>query len=191
MEPDELVKTINQCQNGSPAAFTWLLRHFGPRLFGYFFRATGSRTDAEDLLQDIFVKLIENIGGYRHQGRFEHWLLHIAANMVRDRGRKRIRRAPVFSLDHLADPENSPWAADIDANEPTPLMKLENDERLDQLQHALKQLSQTDREIIMLRHYSQMSFKEIAQIYDMPVGTVLAKVHRGLKRLKGIMTENE
>ena len=66
-----------------------------------------------------------------------------------------------------------------------------DDEQRDKLQQALKQLPDLDREMIMLRHYSQMSFKEIAEQFNVPLGTALAKVHRGLKQLKQKLSENE
>ncbi|MFC1783177.1 RNA polymerase sigma factor, partial [Planctomycetota bacterium] len=64
-------------------------------------------------------------------------------------------------------------------------------EQVDQLQEALLQIPNMEREIIILRHYGQLSFKEIAEHYQMPIGTALAKVYRGLKHLRKIMTENK
>ena len=79
----------------------------------------------------------------------------------------------------------------IASDETTAPEKLQYNEQVDQLQSALEQLPEKDREIIILRHYGQLSFKEIAEQFDIPIGTALAKVHRGLKRLHKLMVEEE
>ena len=185
-KPDQLANIIEQCRKGRPEAFNWLLDNYGQRLYAYFLRTTGSTHDAEDLLQEIFVRLIENIRAYQHQGRFEHWLFRIAANLARDRIRRLQRGPSNLSLD-TTDPEKGNLTEQLRSTEPPPDETLQLDELHDELQDALAQLPQLDREIIVMRHYSQMSFKDIASHFHMPIGTALAKVHRGLKRLRSIM----
>jgi len=187
MEQDPLGEQITKCQQGDPEAFSWLTEEYGPRLYRYFLRLNGSTADAEDLLQELFVKLIEKIGHYRHQGRFESWLFCVAANMVRDEARRRVRRGEVLSLQD----ERVGLKEVLASDEATADVKLQQSEQIDRLQRALDQLPQMDREIIILRHYGQLSFKEIAEQFQIPIGTALAKVHRGLKRLQKIMTQNK
>ncbi|MCH7813026.1 MAG: sigma-70 family RNA polymerase sigma factor, partial [Planctomycetes bacterium] len=99
MEDDGLADLIDRAQRRDPQAFDDLVERYGRRLFGYLYRLTGSRDDADDLLQEVFVRLVRTIGSYQHDGRFEGWLFRIATNLARDRIR-RIRRAPaVMSLD--------------------------------------------------------------------------------------------
>ena len=190
MESEALTETIRQCQQGQGDAFARLLHEYGPRLFGYFIRTTGSTTEAEDLLQDMFLKLLERIEDYRHEGRFEPWLFRIAANMIRDRGRKLQRQSR--SLATGAEPGN-PLHRTVDSTDERadPGRRLELGEDIDLMQKALWKLLELDREIILLRFYSGVSFKDIADQLQIPVGTAIAKVHRGLKKLKKIMTENE
>ena len=189
MKDDPLAKMIVAAQKGEPEAFTWLLQEYGPRLLAYFRRFSGSPTDAEDLLQDLFVRLVTKIGNYHHEGRFEHWLFRVGANLARDQARQRRRHGKTVSLDAPRSDTDS-WAGTLASQEKTPEQKLLHAEQLDQLQEALKQLSDVDRRIILLRHYGHLSFKELAQHFQMPIGTVLAKVHRSLKRLNRIM-DNE
>ncbi len=185
---DLLSGIIKNCQKGDSEAFAWLLKEYGPRLYSYFYRTTGSPSEAEDLLQDLFVKLLQKIHAYNHQGKFEHWLFTVAGNMARDRGRKLTRKPKEVSMQAGAKKSNGPenWLA---SPKKGPAEQAQQNEQVTMLQRALLQLSEVDRQVIMLRHYGNLSFSEIAQIMDMPVGTVLSKVHRGLKRLKKIMEQ--
>jgi len=187
MDSDPLAEQIIKCQNGEREAFAWLLRQYGSRLYRFFLRMNYSPADAEDLLQDLFVKLLEKIHGYNHQGRFESWLFCVAANLARNEYRRRRRRGGVISMHD----EQSPLGEALVSTEATAPEKLQLTEQIDQLQDALEQLSPPERELIILRHYGKLSFKEIAEQYRMPIGTVLAKVHRSLKHIRNIMLENE
>ncbi|MBN1766138.1 MAG: RNA polymerase sigma factor [Sedimentisphaerales bacterium] len=189
MEHDSLEEIIRLCQQGRPEAFHSLLREFGPKLYRFFLRTSGSVHDAEDLLQDIFVKLLEKIKDYQHQGRFESWLFCVAANMVRDRSRKKQRRGTVVPL-HDAVREKGQLINSIEASVPEPIDQLEKSEEYDSLQQALAMLPDSDKEIIMLRHYGGLSFQEIAGHFQIPIGTALTRVHRGLKKLKKIMEKS-
>jgi RNA polymerase sigma-70 factor (ECF subfamily) len=189
MSRDELAEQIRLCQEGHSEAFSWLLEEYGPRLYRYFLRVSGSEADAEDLLQNLFVKLLEKIQGYSHQAKFEHWLFRVAANLTRDRARRQSLRK-TLSL-HSTDDRQQSLADTLASGEMEPVDHLQQAEKIDALQKALAQLPEVDREIILLRHYGQWTFKEIAEHYEMPVGTALAKVHRGLKRLQRIMTKDE
>ena len=95
MKTEQLARNIRLCQKGRPEGFTRLLERYGRRLYGYFLATSGSPSDAEDLVQELFVVLMEKIADYRHTGRFEQWLFRIAANMARDRARRLTRQATV------------------------------------------------------------------------------------------------
>lgn len=187
MEKESLSEKLIQCQQGQTEAFSWLAAEYGPRLYRYFYRITASQHDAEDLLQELFVKLIEKIGTYRHQGRFENWLFSIAANLARDRGRRCQRTAKIFTRAGNFDEKIKMTPA----QQASPEENLHRTELHARLQQALAQLPEADRRIILMRHYGQLSFAELAEHFHIPLGTALAKVHRGLKRLQRIMTENE
>ena len=187
MEHDPLTEQITKCQKGDREALVWLTDKYGAQLFRYFLRMNWSAADAEDLLQDLFVKLIEKINLYRHEGRFESWLFCVAANLARNEARRRGRRRGVISLQD----EQSGLKDVLVSEEATALQKLQQIEQIDQLQGALLQIPNMEQEIIILRHYGQLSFKEIAEHYQMPIGTALARVHRGLKHLRKIMIENK
>ena len=98
MDPQQLPEIIADAKAGSAEAFDTLLKTYGPRLYGYFLRATGHHQDAEDLLGDMSLKLVRRLHSYDERGRFEPWLFRIAANMVRDRIRRLRSRPRAVSL---------------------------------------------------------------------------------------------
>jgi RNA polymerase sigma-70 factor, ECF subfamily len=182
METDLLADTIARAQRGDAAAFDTLIDGYADRLYGYFYRTTGSRHDAEDLLQDLFIRLVRAIGAYQHEGRFEAWLFRMAANLARDRIRQisRSRRLGLASADNYSEAlERQPAGGDPDPSAP-----MGRAEQVDQLQRALDGLPQAEREVVMLRHFSQLSFRQIAETMGTPIGTALARAHRGLARLR-------
>ena len=189
MQRDELTKQVNKCQQGDSEAFAWLVSEYGPRLYRYFHRHSGSDQEAEDMLQDMFVKLVEKLRNYRDQGMFEAWLFRVAANLARDRARRRQKRVSrAVSLNARPDDQGSLMDT-LESGEKTASEKLENKEQIDRLGRALTQLSEQEREIILLRHYGGLSFREIAEQLKIPIGTALNRVHRGLKHLQRIMND--
>lgn len=189
MDAARLSDVIRRAQGRDPAAFDELVDAYYRRLYGYFYRFTGSRHDAEDLLQELFVRLVRMIGDYRHDGRFEGWLFRIATNLVRDRVR-RVRRARVAdpaAAEEDRDDRFNMLATLADPSAVEPHEPLQHDEQVDQLQRAIAMLPEAEREVILLRHFSQLSFREIAESMGTPLGTALARAHRGLARLRELM----
>jgi RNA polymerase sigma-70 factor (ECF subfamily) len=191
MDDDALTQLIQGAQRGEPEAFEGLVDLFANRLHGFLIRMTGSRTDAEDLTQEVFVRLVRRIADYQHDGRFEPWLFRIAANLARDRLR-RLKRTPKHVAGPLGDEEADDFGESRQAmgDEAVPdasaAMSLLED--VDALNAALARLPEAEREVIMLRHFSEMSFREIAELTGTPLGTALARAHRGLAKLREMMT---
>ncbi len=191
MNEADLAETIRGAQRGDPAAYDRLVDAFCRRLAGFIYRLTGSRQDAEDLVQEVFVRVVRMINAYQHEGRFEAWLFRIAANLVRDRVRRSMR-APRVTTGDLSD-GGADGQGDVGglgglpSHEPTADAALQLDEEIDALNAALARLPDSEREVILLRHFTGLSFKEIADMTQVPLGTALARGHRGLKRLRGLM----
>jgi RNA polymerase sigma-70 factor (ECF subfamily) len=190
MEPSQLCAAIASARAGSAEGYQALLEAYGRRLYGYFFRATGRHHDAEDMLGEVMLRLVRDLKSYDDRGRFEPWLFRIAANLVRDRIRRVRASPPPISISD--DGEGSAPLADGLAGEEAPaaagLMATEASARL---KAALERLEPGTRHMILLRHFGQMSFREIADLYHCPLGTVLAKVHRGLRALRKLMGEQD
>ncbi|NOT01265.1 MAG: sigma-70 family RNA polymerase sigma factor [Phycisphaerales bacterium] len=191
MTGEALAALIGRAKARDVEALDALIDHFGPRIFGFLFRLTGSRHDAEEMLQDVFVRLVRNIGRYEHDGQFEAWLFRIAGNLVRDRVRRLRRRPAMVSIDESSGGDSH--AVEIIAARPTTGggdAEADRHEKMDKLQSALTQLPDAEREVVLLRHFSQMSFAEIAAAMDTPLGTALARAHRGLNKLRALMDPN-
>ena len=191
MDAIELSDVIARAQARDPSAFDELIECYGPRLFGYFYRVTGRRAEAEDLLQDLFVRLVGMLGQYQHDGRFEPWLFRIATNLVRDRIR-RLRAARELGRPTSLDGQNDDCGVvAVQPADPRPLDRLETAEELDRLGRAIQALPEPERVVVLLRHFSQMPFREIADLMGTPLGTALARAHRGLARLRDLLEADE
>jgi RNA polymerase sigma-70 factor, ECF subfamily len=188
MDAAQLANVIARARRRDPAAFESLVDLYGPRLYGYFYRFTGSRHEAEDLLQETFIRMVRMIGTYEHNGRFDGWIFCIATNLVRDRVR-RVKSAKAAGLypTQAAEDENEYLSNCSDDSVGELSARLEQAEQVDQLQKAIAQLPEPEREVILLRHFSQLSFREIADQMQTPLGTALARAHRGLARLREMM----
>jgi RNA polymerase sigma-70 factor, ECF subfamily len=158
------------------AAWRELIALYGRRVYAIA-RSRCRRDDlAEEVTQSVFATVATKLAeaGYIEQGRFEAWLFRIAMNRVRDELRRMRRHAEV------CDPEvfNRRAAEDVDAAEK---------DDVEQLKEAIVKLSEADRQIIELRHHAQMSFREMAEVLEEPLGTLLARHHRALRKLKKLM----
>jgi len=173
-ESDDLAQIIIGCKNKDSKCFSQVVDMYASRCYGYFYRLTGNNDLSDELLSELFVKLVEKIGSYKG-GSFEGWLFKIASNIFHDYLRGKQRRKKMLDVQkkqiesRIIEPKQS------------------DNEQIDKLQIQLRKLDTDTRELIMLRFYSQLSFKEIAVIRSEPIGTTLAKLHRGLKKLRKLM----
>jgi RNA polymerase sigma-70 factor (ECF subfamily) len=174
--PENLSEIIAACKNRRQEAFSRLVDIYARRLYGYFYRLTGKAEVSEELLSEMFLKLVEKIDTYR-DGSFENWLFTIATNVFRDHLRARRREKKFLDWKErqlLVDSQSRSGGVDYVT---------------DNLQVNLEKLDEETRELLTLRYYSQLSFGQIAQMRSQPIGTVLSKVHRGIKKLRELMKE--
>lgn len=172
----ELTRIVDGCKSGNAESFAQLLEMYAARCFGYFYRLTGDRDLSEELLSELFMKLVEKIESYKG-GSFESWLFRIASNIFHDHLRSKKRQKK------LLDSRRMDLELGIAGFRQSDI----EDDRLDRLQVQLARLDADTRELIMLRFYSELSFKEIAELRSEPLGTALSRLHRGLKKLREFM----
>lgn len=191
MEPKELADLVVECKAGDPKAYEQLVAVYSPRLYGYLLRLVGRPDDAEELLQEVFLRLVRSMATYRHDGQLTAYLFRIATNVVRDRYRRRqVRPHQVSESESAGDDDESGGLSDqVAGDEPEPGQSMRERERAEALNAALARLPEEQRQVILLRHFSEMPFNEIADLLGCPVGTVLARAHRGLKRLREMMDD--
>lgn len=174
----DLEALLRCAATGDPAAWRDIVQAYSARVFGLLRAQCGDADLAEELTQSTFCTIVAKLPSYSELGKFEAWLFRIAMNRLRDEMRRRRRQAaPVEheSLSGMAGPEPG-------ANE-----GLDEGDRAN-LRAAISQLSEADQRIIHLRHNAELSFKQIADVLGEPLGTVLARHHRSLKKLRDILS---
>ncbi len=174
MPQRDLEQIIIGCKRGDEGCFSQLIDIYAKRCFGFFYRLSGSRETSEDLLSELFVKLVEKIGTYKG-GSFDGWVFTMASNLFNDHLRFKQRQTRLLNEQGRRVMLQPAHSEDGNTGE------------IDQLQTALGKLDSDVRELIMMRYYSQLSFKEISQSRGEPIGTTLSKLHRGMKRLRELM----
>lgn len=183
-DPSGLASVLAAAAKGDESAWRTLVAWYARRLYALARSRGASRELAEELTQSVLVTVVEKLraGEYLEQGRFEPWLFRIAMNRLRDEVRRAKRRAPAAELapDHPDTHPASHTSARSDAHAP-------DQAELSALHAALEELPDADRQIVSLRHHAGMSFKDIAELLHEPVGTLLARHHRALRKLKSIL----
>ncbi len=184
MEPRQLRAAIASARDNSAEGFRALLEAYGPRLYGYFYRTTGDHHDAEDLVGEVMLRLVRELKRYDERGKFEPWLFRIAANVYRDRIRRRRARP---SGQSLSAGQEHDWAGELPDDGPGPGAPAEAREASERLNKAIARLDENTRQMVLLRYFGQLSFREVAELTGSPIGTVLARVHRGMRQLRELM----
>jgi len=180
---EALTRVVRDAADGSESAWRELTTLYGRRVFAMARSRVHDDDLAEEITQSVFVTVATKLtrDGYAEQGRFEPWLFRITMNRVRDEFRRRKRHAHSTDPSHLGD---TLAVHDTPVDDHTPLEQ-------SRLREALEQLNESDRTIIDLRHQGQMSFKQISALLDEPVGTLLARHHRALKKLRTMLEPQE
>ena len=171
---DDLARIVTGCKRGDDQCFAQVVDMYSSRCYGYFYRLTGNSDISDELLSELFVKLVEKISSYKG-GSFEGWLFKIASNIFHDYLRSKQRQKK------LLETQKTQLESEVGG------YKHSEGEQFDKLQRQLGRLDEDTKELVMLRFYGQLSFKEIAQMRSEPIGTTLAKMHRGLKKLRVLM----
>ena len=163
-----------------------LLVAFAPRVYGLLVRLVGRPDIAEDLMQETMLRAFRSLQTYRPEGKFRAWVFRIAVNLARDWIRRRPRE-PSAGLEEGTDP--GAWAEAT--RQPAPEAPMAQGERARQVEAAMARLPQPDREVLLMRFYGDLAFKDIARATGEPLGTVLARAHRALKKLGDMFPEGD
>jgi len=195
---EALARLVRQCMTGDQQAWQQLVVSQHRRIYAICYRFTGSPTDAEDLTQEVFLKLYRNLASFNaERGSFQTWITTLARNLLVDHFRRtRLDRA-TDSLDASLSPDNSqdnagPSLADRLADpRPSPESHAAGLELKVRIQQALAQLSPELREAVVLRDLEDMDYKDIAQILRIPEGTVKSRISRGRGELARLLQRIE
>lgn len=166
-------RLIEQCREGDRAAFGDLVKLYRRQLYSYLIKMSGDRTAAEDLFQDTLIKVWNGIKKYDDRQKFSSWLFSIAHNCSIDYLRKRKLAMNTF----VELKEDSARAKDMHDIIVTKELKEKIDRTVDMLPEKQKQ-------VFVMRQFSDLSFKEISKIMNEPLNTVLSHMHYAVKKIK-------
>ncbi|MEP7133209.1 MAG: sigma-70 family RNA polymerase sigma factor [Acidobacteriota bacterium] len=167
---------------GDEPLFEILVRRYQARVISHVARMVGNRDDALDLSQEIFVKVFQALDRYNPEYKFSTWLFRIAGNAAIDHLRKRRPRTVPLEV---RDPDGQPLSSsEYKSSDLDPYAVLRNSERGDAIARAIQGLPEEFRELIGLRHFTGLSYEEIAELKGMPLGTVKNKLFRARAVLK-------
>jgi RNA polymerase sigma-70 factor (ECF subfamily) len=168
---------VQRCLEGDPAAWDVLVRTYWRRVFHIAYKFVARYDEAEDLTQDIFVKLFRSLGTYDRRANFDTWLSRITRNLCIDRYRRRRRESSKLTDD--VDPD----ALSLEQLVSRPDTTLEQRDEVAAVRRALAKLPPAFREAVALRDIQELSYEEIARRLQLPEGTVKSRINRGRREL--------
>ena len=182
---------VTLARQGSEAAHRELVTRYERPVFSLVFRMVRDRETAEDLAQETFIKVLNNLDRYSPEFKFSNWLFKIANNLTIDHLRR--RRIDTISIEGAPDAvtEESARATSIAvvSQDQSPLEQLESRELGAAIEAAIAGLRPEYRACIMLRHVEDRSYEEIAEIVKLPLGTVKTYIHRARHELRSALGE--
>lgn len=180
---------VARVRKGDMQAFGLLVAKYQDRIYNLIFRLCGNAADAEELAQETFLKAMEKIGQFRGSSRFYTWLFRIAANLAIS-SRRRGGRIKFHSLasggpwDGEGDPQATLEARLSDRREVQPHQAAAAAETAQAVLRALEELDEEARLVVVLRDVEDMDYSQIAEVLDLPAGTVKSRLHRARCLLK-------
>src|SRR5580698_4818985 len=192
LEPD-WSEVVRRCLSGESPAWTELVRAHHRRVYALCYRFTGSGTDAEDLTQEVFLKIYANLTSFdTARGSLQVWITTLTRNLLVDHFRRTRNLRVTGSLDEGWDESGELQPIDrLEAKGPTQHDQATRRELEKMVQNALAQVSPELREAVILRDLQDMDYKEIAQVLSIPEGTVKSRISRGRAELARLLERNQ
>ena len=192
VEPD-WSEVVRRCLSGQSPAWTELVRAHHRRVYALCYRFTGSPTEAEDLTQDVFLKIYSNLGSFDvNRGSLQVWIATLTRNLLVDHFRRSRNLRNTGSLDEGWDEAGELRPIDrLEAKGPSQHDQATRRELEKMVQQALAQVSPELREAVILRDLQDMDYKEIALVLAIPEGTVKSRISRGRAELARLLERNK
>jgi RNA polymerase sigma-70 factor, ECF subfamily len=175
--PQEIDPLIERCLKGDQRAWDEIVRLYWRKVFNVAYKFVGRQDGAEDLAQDIFLKLFKSLKTFDRRANFSTWLISVSRNLCIDHYRSMRREHDVVTHDVDVVSLARPSALD------SPLVALERRDRVALLRAALDKLAPSLRTAVMLRDIQELSYQEIAEKLGVPEGTVKSRINRGRTEL--------
>jgi RNA polymerase sigma-70 factor (ECF subfamily) len=174
---------MERCALGSEAAFRALVQRYRTRIMNLVCRFISDRDRAEEISQEVFLRVYRNRERYRKSGKFSTWIFTIAVNLTKNEIRSRVRHKGTYSLDAMEEDSGGQGLPFPDAR-PLPDADLSAREIQERVAEALRKLPPRYREAVVLRDIEGLSYEEVGEILKIPGGTVRSRINRARLMLK-------
>jgi RNA polymerase sigma-70 factor (ECF subfamily) len=187
LQPLTDTQLIRAFQDGNTVALEDLVNRYKDKIYSSILFLVKDKYLAEDLFQDVFIKVIDTLRNnrYTEEGKFLPWALRISHNLCVDYFRK-VKRAPAIKTS-----DNRDIFEVINVHEDSAESTMMQGQSHNRIRAMLDMLPEEQKEVIVLRHFADMSFKEIAQVTDCSINTALGRMRYGLINLRKLMTEKQ
>ena len=182
--PNDGAELMLRFVRGDDQAFEPLLKRYENEMMNYFLRLTGERQRAEDLTQELFLRVFRYRDSYKPASSFRYFIYRIARNLWIDVYRKRRVRPRTVPIDPTE--ESAPGVMIAEAS-PGPSHRVSHEEEKKRLEAALTRLPVKQREVVVLAFHSGLKYAQIAKIMEIPVGTVKSRMNAALTTLRGLL----
>jgi len=186
LEDPEVVLMLRS-QAGDQEAFAELQRRYGTRVFGYFCRQLKDRADAEDLTQEVFLRLYRSRERYQPRARFATWVFHITQNVARNALRSR-RRHPCVHLNPSCPAERNSLESMLSNRNDSPSRPLERDELAGVVRAAVAELATRQRTAVELHQFHDRTYAEVAAELEMTPKAAKSLLYRARNQLRTVLT---
>ena len=184
LRTDEQV--VRQFIAGDESAFDELVHRYYRQVYAFLTRFVGRADAAEDLTQEIFIKVHQSVATFDTTRKFKPWLFAIAANKARDAFRASGRRVKTVSIQQGRNEEDQTLSDILPGQEELPADEMIRREMGERVRQAVDRLPENLKEVILLAYYQQLQYKEISEILDIPLGTVKSRVHKAVQMFASI-----
>jgi RNA polymerase sigma-70 factor, ECF subfamily len=194
LEDQHTGELVRRCVAGEPSAWEEIVRLHNRRIYNLCYRFTNSQDTAEDLTQEVFIRVYRTIATYNvEKGAFSTWLTTLTRNLLVDHFRRGRQDRVTDSIDASVtdDPDSQALSERLRDPGPSPADRLASQETQKMVQRALARLSPDLREAVILRDLQDMDYKEIAQVLKVPEGTVKSRINRGRMELARLLSRNK
>jgi len=174
LEADAL---IERCLQGDQVAWEAIVRQYWRRVFNVAYKFVGRHDQAEDLTQDVFLKVFRSLATFDRRANFQTWLISVSRNLCIDHYRSVRKERETIDRDVRTD-DLAPASPGV-----SPLAALERRDQAEQLREALQHLPDTLRAAVVMRDIQELSYQEIAEQLALPEGTVKSRINRGRHEL--------
>ncbi len=187
MTAEDDAALVERCRQGDIAAFEPLVDKYRQRVWRLAFNVLRDREEAWDVAQEAFIRAYQALPAFRGQSAFYTWLFRIVMNVASDRARSRAARGRAFGTERVPEEDWDRVMVDKPAGEQAPDEAAASAEDRQRIMQALATLSEQHRDIIVLSDIEGLSYKEIADVLEIPMGTVMSRLHNARRKLRAAL----